>query len=135
MNEQAQSRRRFVRLAFYSMIGALAFLGMGDLNLVLAQKIERSASTTLDEMNGAFIGVKVVYLLMAQYIDTGEEYFALPSPATVSDLLGDVLGEHPALSEMMASMQILINGSPAINLRANLKDGDEVDFLPVVSGG
>jgi molybdopterin converting factor small subunit len=135
LNEQAQSRRHFVRLALYSLIGTLAFFEMGDLTLVLAQKIERSASTSLDKMNDALIGVKVVYLLMAQYIETGEEYFTLPSPATVSNLLGDVLGKHPALSEMMTSMQILINGSPAINLRANLKDGDEVDFLPVVAGG
>jgi len=71
---------------------------------------------------------------MTQYTDTSEEYFVLQSPATLRDLLSNVAERHPTLIGMMASMQILINGVPA-QFNTGLKDGDEVDFIPLVTGG
>jgi len=85
--------------------------------------------------DNSFIEIKAAYLLMAQYINTTEEYFVLQSPATLSALLSAVSERHPFLSTMIPSMQILLDGIPTVQFNAALKDGDEVDFIPVVAGG
>jgi molybdopterin converting factor small subunit len=85
-------------------------------------------------VDNSFLKVKVCYLLMAQYIDTSQEYFALHSPANLLTLLSDVVNRHPTITGMIASMQILINGVTA-QFSSTLKDGDEVDFIPLVTGG
>jgi molybdopterin converting factor small subunit len=89
----------------------------------------------MSSTDNSFIEIKVAYLLMAQYIDTTEEYFALQTPATLSALLGAVSEKHPILSTMIPSMQILLDGIPTVQFNAALKDGDEVDFVPIVAGG
>jgi molybdopterin converting factor small subunit len=81
------------------------------------------------------LAVKAVYLQMAQYFSTSDEYFVLQNPAYLRDLLDAVLLRHPSLSpQMIATMLILIDGAPA-KTGATLKDGDEVDLIPLVAGG
>jgi len=89
----------------------------------------------MSSTDNSFIEIKVVYLLMAQYINTTEEFFVLQSPATLSALLSAVSERHLILSTMIPSMQILLDGIPTVQFSAALKDGDEVDFIPIVAGG
>jgi molybdopterin converting factor small subunit len=89
----------------------------------------------MSSTDNSFIEIKVAYLLMAQYINATEEFFALQSPATLSALLSAVSEKHPILSTMIPSMQILLDGIPTVQFNTALKDGDEVDFIPIVAGG
>jgi len=114
-------------------IGSGLFLATGT---ALSDLLQSSRSTSsMSSTDNSFIEIKVAYLLMAQYIDTTEEYFALQTPATLSALLGAVSEKHPILSTMIPSMQILLDGIPTVQFNAALKDGDEVDFVPIVAGG
>ena len=63
-----------------------------------------------------------------------QEYFVLPSPATYSGLRSAVIAAHPALTSMMTSMLVLVNGLVAKG-DMPLQDGDEVDFIPTMAGG
>ena len=71
---------------------------------------------------------------MAEYVSTSSEYFVLENPATLRDLLNNVAERHPSIKMMMANMWILVNGTPA-KLNDPLKDGEEVDLIPLVAGG
>ncbi len=78
--------------------------------------------------------VKAMYLQMPLVVGVTEEYFVLSSPAYFRDFQTRVLERHPALSPMLRSMLILIDGVPAYP-DAPLRDGDEVDFIPTSAGG
>ncbi len=139
MNNETQGRRGFLRWAIYSAIGTIVILTMSDLNKVAAiARTENNGTNTpfplATNVDNSFLKVKVNYLLMAQYIDTSQEYFVLQNPATLLNLLSDVANRHPTITGMIASMQILINGVTA-QFSSTLKDGDEVDFIPLVTGG
>lgn len=84
----------------------------------------------------ALVTVKVVYFQMQQFVSINDEYFDLPSPASLSDLLNAVTQRHASLSpEMMAIMLILVNNAPAAGQDPTLNDGDVVDLIPLVAGG
>ena len=121
-----------------SLIGTGIFLAANGLTKVasISQIEESVGKTSLSISNGdaSFLSFKVVYLEMAQYISTSDEYFVLQSPATLRDLLNNIVERHSSLTTMIANMWILINGTPA-KRGTPLKDGDEVDFVPVVVGG
>jgi len=73
---------------------------------------------------------------MQQFVNVSEEDFDLPSPASLRDLLFTIVQRHSTLSpQMMASMLILVNDAPVSGLDSTLKDGDVVDFIPLVAGG
>ena len=113
-----QARRLFLRW--------LLFFGIGAGILLFAS----SAGFSL-------VKVKVVYNLMARYFDTDEEYFVLQSPALLRDLLNDITQKHLSLSPMIGdhpTMLILVNGVPS-QPTVTLKDGDQVDFIPLFDGG
>ena len=139
-----ESKRRFLRWLTFSAIGAGIFLaGDGLTKVVSINHSEESAGNTslstpltgeISNVGASFLSVKVVYVQMAQYISTSDEYFVLQSPATLRDLLNNIAERHSSLTTMMANMWILINGAPA-KLSAPLKDGDEVDLVPLVAGG
>jgi len=132
-----ESRRSFLQWVVYSAIGTGLFLATGNLTKVASTSLSEQRSTIFANATSTpdlFISVKVVYIQMAQYISTSEEYFVLPNPATVQDLLGNMVQRHPLISSMMRSMWVMINGAPS-RLDDFLKDGDEVDFLPLVTGG
>jgi len=113
-----QPRRLFLRSLLLSGIGAgiLLFASSAD---------------------SSFLKVKVVYDLMARYVNTDEEYFVLQSPALLRGLLTNVAQRHPSLSPMIGDhpiMLILVNGVPS-QPNVTLKDGDQVDFIPLFDGG
>jgi len=133
VNDNIRSRRGFLRWAIHATIGSGLFLAAG---ITLGDLLQSSRSTrSTGSTDNSFIEIKVAYLLMAQYINATDEYFALQSPATLSALLSAVSEKHPILSTMIPSMQILLDGIPTVQFNAALKDGDEVDFIPVVAGG
>ena len=71
---------------------------------------------------------------MPLIVNTSKEYFVLPNPAYFRDLLTEVLEKHPALSPMIPTMMILVDGIVALPGTA-LRNGDEVDFVPAIPGG
>jgi len=94
-----------------------------------------TGQTVSNSTRTSLLAVKAVYLQMAPYVSLGDEYFVLQSPAYLRNLLDAVILRHPAISpQMMATMLILIDGAPA-KASASLKDGNEVDFIPLVAGG
>lgn len=115
-------RRNFLRLMIGSVIAGGAALTMINLSSILQRP--------------ALVTVKVIYFQMNQFVSVDDEYFDLPSPASLSDLLDAVTQRHPSLSaEMMATMLILVNNAPAAGLDPALNDGDVVDLVPTVAGG
>jgi len=117
-------RRSFLRWIIGSVIAGGAALT--TLNLV--SFLERPALVT----------VKVVYFQMQQFVNLTDEYFDLPSPASLSNLLNAVTQRHSSLSpQMMATMLILVNNAPpaAGGLDFTLNDGDVVDLVPLAAGG
>lgn len=80
------------------------------------------------------VKLKAAYFQMPLVVGTKEEYFALAAPAHYADLLAIVVEKHPAISPMLPSMMVLIDGVPAAS-GTLLRDGDEVDFIPAVAGG
>jgi molybdopterin converting factor small subunit len=84
----------------------------------------------------ALVTVKVIYFQMQQFVNVGDEYFDLPEPASLRNLLSTVVQRHSLLSpQMMAAMLILVNNAPVTGLDSALNDGDVVDFIPLVAGG
>jgi len=82
------------------------------------------------------VTVKVIYFQMQQFVNVGDEYFDLPEPASLRNLLSTVVQRHSLLSpQMMAAMLILVNNAPVKGLDSALNDGDVVDFIPLVAGG
>ena len=89
-----------------------------------------------DAANSAasLITVKVYYTMMAQYIDVDEEDFVLQPPATVQTLIDTCALRHPSVAQMSGTMFILLDGAPS-RPNATLKDGDSVQFIPLIAGG
>ena len=119
-----ESRRYFLRRLIICGIGAGALLVTGG----LIKGFNTGAS---------LLRVKVVYNLMARYLSTSQEYFDFPSPALLRDLLDSVAERHSSLAPMLGNpptMMILTNGVPS-QPNVALKDGDQVDFIPLFDGG
>lgn len=64
----------------------------------------------------------------------GEAFLELPPGATPEDAWARLAAEHPALAPRRASLTAAVNRRYA-DFRAALADGDEVVFIPPVSGG
>ncbi len=58
----------------------------------------------------------------------------VPAGATVRTVWNDLSAQYPALAPYLASISAAVNADYA-RLDTRLKDGDEVAFLPPVSGG
>jgi len=73
---------------------------------------------------------------MQQFVNVSDEYFDLPEPASLRNLLNTIVQRHSSLSpQMMAAMLILVNNAPVTGLDSALTDGDVVNFIPFVAGG
>jgi len=108
------------------MIGSVVAGGAALTTVNLISCLERPAIVT----------VKVIYFQMQQFVNVGDEYFQLLSPASLSNLLNAVTQRHSSLSpQMMAMMLILVNNAPATGLDPALNDGDVVNLIPLVAGG
>jgi len=64
----------------------------------------------------------------------GEIVRDVPAPATVRTVWQELVGEIPALEEYERTMSVAVNADYA-KMSAIVADGDEVAFMPPVSGG
>jgi molybdopterin converting factor subunit 1 len=58
----------------------------------------------------------------------------VPADATIGSVWQGLVAEHPALAEYERSISVAVNADYARMSHA-VRDGDEVAFLPPVSGG
>ena len=58
----------------------------------------------------------------------------VPAPATVQTVWDGLVAEMPALLQYERTMSVAVNAEYA-RMAADVKEGDEVAFLPPVSGG
>ncbi len=81
--------------------------------------------------------MRVTIKLFARLRDlagTGELIRDIPAPATVRSVWNQLTGELPSLVEYESTMSVAVNAEYA-RMAADVHDGDEVAFLPPVSGG
>ena len=81
--------------------------------------------------------MRVTVRLFARLRDlagTGELSREVPDAATVLTVWTSLTSEMPALAQYEGSMSVAVNAEYA-RMAAALHDGDEVAFLPPVSGG
>ena len=81
--------------------------------------------------------MRVTVRLFARLRDlagTGELVRDVPAPATVQTVWKSLTAEMPALVEYEGTMSVAVNAEYA-KMAATVRDGDEVAFLPPVSGG
>ncbi len=79
--------------------------------------------------------VKVLFFASCRdLVGTREASMSLPEHASVADLLTRLAEAHPRLREMEGSLMISVNQAYVDRTR-RLGDGDEVAFIPPVSGG
>ena len=81
--------------------------------------------------------MRVTIRLFARLRDlagSGELVREVPAPATVQTVWSTLVGEMPTLREYERTMSVAVNADYA-KMAAPVHEGDEVAFLPPVSGG
>ena len=81
--------------------------------------------------------MRVTVRLFARLRDlagTGELVREVPGPATVQTVWKSLTAEMPSLVQYEGTMSVAVNAEYA-RMAADVHDGDEVAFLPPVSGG
>jgi molybdopterin converting factor subunit 1 len=81
--------------------------------------------------------MRVTIRLFARLRDlagTGEIVREVPEPATVQGVWSVLVAETPALRAYENAMSVAVNAEYS-RMGARVEDGDEVAFLPPVSGG
>jgi molybdopterin converting factor subunit 1 len=81
--------------------------------------------------------MRVTIRLFARLRDlagAGELVRDVPGPATVQTVWSTLVDEMPTLREYERSMSVAVNADYS-RMSATVGDGDEVAFLPPVSGG
>ena len=81
--------------------------------------------------------MRVTVRLFARLRDlagAGELEREVPGPATVRTVWNGLVADMPALGEYEKTMSVAVNADYA-RMSAPVGDGDEVAFLPPVSGG
>jgi len=81
--------------------------------------------------------MRVTIRLFARLRDlagSGELVREVPGPATVDSVWRALVAEMPALSEYERTMSVALNADYS-RMTAAVSEGDEVAFLPPVSGG
>jgi molybdopterin converting factor subunit 1 len=81
--------------------------------------------------------MRVTVRLFARLRDlagAGELVREVPSASTIDSVWRNLVAEMPALGEYERTMSVALNADYS-RMSATVKDGDEVAFLPPVSGG
>jgi len=141
---KAASRRRMLRSALlFSAVGAAVILGVegatrasgpGSARESTPMTSTASSSVAVPAAGGS-VTVKVVYFGMPLAVtSTKDDLFVLESPANFSDLLDEVVKEHPIISAMIPTMIMSVNGVPG-GPSTPMRDGDVVDLVPATAGG
>jgi sulfur-carrier protein len=81
--------------------------------------------------------MRVTVRLFARLRDlagAGELVRDIPDPATVRTVWNSLVAEMPALEDYERTMSVAVNADYS-RMTAPVNDGDEVAFLPPVSGG
>lgn len=81
--------------------------------------------------------MRVTVRLFARLRDlagSGDMVREVPAPATVRTVWNTLVDEVPGLGEYEKTMSVAVNADYA-KMSADVQDGDEVAFLPPVSGG
>lgn len=134
-SEQKYTRRRVLTILLLGTagLGLGAFGGFEILPVALNKKSDESALKT--SPSSPQITIKVLYLGMPYgAVNVNSENIAMRPGSYLSELIGLLDKEHPALAKMGSTMQVLLNGM-APDGNPILRDGDEVDFLPFTAGG
>ena len=79
------------------------------------------------------VNVKL-FARLRELVGTGELTLEVPGGGTVADVWAALVAAHPAASAYARSMSCAVNLDYA-RMTAAVSDGDEVAFLPPVSGG
>ena len=79
--------------------------------------------------------IRVLYFAtLRDMVGEQEERVEVPEGATVADLVAEIVGAYPRFREMEPSLMISVNQEYSERGTA-LKEGDEVAFIPPISGG
>ena len=81
--------------------------------------------------------MRVTVRLFARLRDlagAGELTRDVPAPATVESVWGALVSDIPAMREYERAMSVAVNAEYA-RMHAPVREGDEVAFMPPVSGG
>ncbi len=81
--------------------------------------------------------MRVTVRLFARLKDltgTGELVRDVAAPATAGTVWRGLVAEYPALAEFERAMSVAVNADYS-RMHAEVREGDEVAFLPPVSGG
>jgi sulfur-carrier protein len=75
-----------------------------------------------------------LFARLRELVGSGELRRETPDTATVADVWQTLAQEYPAIAPYAQSMSCAVNADYA-RMNTPLKEGDEVAFLPPVSGG
>ena len=75
-----------------------------------------------------------LFAQLRDYAGTGDVDCDVDDAATVNEVWQSLAARHPALAPFASSVSCAVNAEYA-KLRTRVQDGDEVAFLPPVSGG
>jgi molybdopterin converting factor subunit 1 len=75
-----------------------------------------------------------LFARLRDVIGTGELIREMPETAAVGDVWAALVTEWPALREYERTISVAVNAEYS-RMTAPVQDGDEVAFLPPVSGG
>ena len=81
--------------------------------------------------------MRVTVRLFARLKDlagAGELTRDVPAPATVESMWGALVSDIPAMRDYERAMSVAVNAEYA-RMHARVREGDEVAFMPPVSGG
>ncbi|MGC4192130.1 MAG: molybdenum cofactor biosynthesis protein MoaE [Thermomicrobiales bacterium] len=81
------------------------------------------------------IAVRTHYFaMMRELLDSSGETLTLPAGSTAKDAFAVLVEQHPRLAGMERAVMIMVNETYVRGTRV-LQDGDELAFIPPVSGG
>ena len=81
------------------------------------------------------MNIKVLFFASCRdLVGTGEREMTLTDGATVTDLISELASEQARFTDLAPSLMVSVNQA-YVERDAELQEGDEVAFIPPVSGG